>query len=636
MTRPLPLLFWTACLTILLTFVPSRAFGADAKPPQKMAFQGFLTDQSGNARGQNAAENFEITFRLYKTATAVANQAVWAEKQIVTVDKGHFSVVLGEGVLVSGSTDFAAHFSGNDTDNGRYLGITVTGETEISPRIQFFTAPYSYLSRYATELVGSSGTSVLKLGVDKVGINLVGAPSTALDVNGTVKSTGVALTGASPLELGVGVAGKQNDAGKFGYQLFTADALDIVGAGTTGSNRKVKIWAEGGTTFTGPITATGYNGPGDNLTGVAKLGDNTFTGYQEVQNELRVGAFTGAIGSGGWGDALLFGGSSPLQAGYNSDNSDPLWMARYNTAANSSELRMVIGDDPGSSADRFVIGTISGGNFSQAGTFAPLYAFRANGLLEFKPGINKEVSAGTIGYQVHSADALDIVGAGTTGSNRKITMWAEGGLTLYGGANVSGGLTLNGSQQEFYTWGIRTRREGDQARFVDFWRHDAGFSFHMYGGNTHNSGTREVRYDGDSNWDFYSDRKLKRDIVDVEPMLERAMKVQIRRYRWKEEDESAKHKLGVIAQEVQPLFPDLVTEITDRDTKEPLMTVGYSDFGLIAIKAIQELKTQHDAEVNDLKTQVADLKAQMKQVLQAAAELRGQADAKKVTASVGK
>ena len=54
------------------------------------------------------------------------------------------------------------------------------------------------------------------------------------------------------------------------------------------------------------------------------------------------------------------------------------------------------------------------------------------------------------------------------------------------------------------------------------------------------------------------------------------------------------------------------------------------------VVCLQELKAQHDAEVKDLKAEVADHKAQMKQVLQAAAELRGQADKSKVTAAVAK
>jgi hypothetical protein len=118
--------------------------------------------------------------------------------------------------------------------------------------------------------------------------------------------------------------------------------------------------------------------------------------------------------------------------------------------------------------------------------------------------------------------------------------------------------------------------------------------------------------------------------------LERVLKVQVRNYQWKSSGADAKPMLGVIAQELQPIFPDMVTEMEEPMTENKILAVGYGDFAVIAIKAIQELKAQQDAEVKDLKAQVADLKAQMKEVLQAAAELRGQAEKSKVTASVSK
>ena len=60
------------------------------------------------------------------------------------------------------------------------------------------------------------------------------------------------LAGSNVLEFGQGVS-KEVNAGKIGYQKFS-DALDIVGAGTTGSNRKLKFWGEGGSLFTGAVT----------------------------------------------------------------------------------------------------------------------------------------------------------------------------------------------------------------------------------------------------------------------------------------------------------------------------------------------------------------------------------------------
>ncbi|MBX3745866.1 MAG: tail fiber domain-containing protein [Verrucomicrobiae bacterium] len=147
----------------------------------------------------------------------------------------------------------------------------------------------------------------------------------------------------------------------------------------------------------------------------------------------------------------------------------------------------------------------------------------------------------------------------------------------------------------------------DKSRTLTIFRSNGGGHFRLNGTHTHGSGERTATYDGDSNWDFGSDRRLKKDIVDVEPMLDRALKVPVRRYRWKDEDASATHKLGVIAQEVQPLFPEMVGNFQDPDTDATTLTVGYSDFGVIAIKAIQEFKAQYDADLARLKAEMADL-----------------------------
>ncbi len=77
-------------------------------------------------------------------------------------------------------------------------------------------------------------------------------PAAKLDVDG-----GARIAGFNTIELGGGVAGKEVNAGKIGYRTYTADALDIVGAGTGTSDRKVHFYAEGGTTFNGSINTGG-------------------------------------------------------------------------------------------------------------------------------------------------------------------------------------------------------------------------------------------------------------------------------------------------------------------------------------------------------------------------------------------
>lgn len=81
-----------------------------------------------------------------------------------------------------------------------------------------------------------------------LGIGLTN-PTAALHVAGFQK-----IESAFTLEFGAGVPGKYVDAGKIGYQTFTPGALDIVGAGTSTADRKVMIWADGGTELTGGLT----------------------------------------------------------------------------------------------------------------------------------------------------------------------------------------------------------------------------------------------------------------------------------------------------------------------------------------------------------------------------------------------
>ncbi len=77
-------------------------------------------------------------------------------------------------------------------------------------------------------------------------------PTARLHVAGNQK-----IDSAYTLELGAGLAGKESNAGKIGYQVFSTSSLDIVGAGTQDNNRKITFWAEGGAVFKGTVFTNG-------------------------------------------------------------------------------------------------------------------------------------------------------------------------------------------------------------------------------------------------------------------------------------------------------------------------------------------------------------------------------------------
>ena len=94
---------------------------------------------------------------------------------------------------------------------------------------------------------------------------------------------------------------------------------------------------------------------------------------------------------------------------------------------------------------------------------------------------------------------------------------------------------------------------------------------------------------GDGSSTFTSDERLKTDIVDVEDgLLEKLNSVRFVNFKWKADPKSPV-QMGVIAQELEKIFPDLVVEDDDAvGTGETYKSVSYGKLNLIAIKAIQE------------------------------------------------
>ena len=232
-------------LALACAILPVRA--ADGNPPRSMTYQGYLTDGSGVPLGNAIPANYDMIFKIFDTSTD--GSLKWAEKQTVTVDKGQFSVILGEGA-VNGSDPrgpIDAVFSAPDASD-RFVEVVVKiggADVTIAPRLRLVTSPYAFLAKSANALVGANGAALMTSpGPD------------SLVINGQLRLTGgLVVNGNNVLEFGAGIV-KEAQSGKIGYQTFSS-SLDIVGAGTTSLNRSIKLWAEGGTTMTGNLAVQG-------------------------------------------------------------------------------------------------------------------------------------------------------------------------------------------------------------------------------------------------------------------------------------------------------------------------------------------------------------------------------------------
>jgi hypothetical protein len=137
--------------------------------------------------------------------------------------------------------------------------------------------------------------------------------------------------------------------------------------------------------------------------------------------------------------------------------------------------------------------------------------------------------------------------------------------------------------------------------------------YHMYGSSSGGIVNNIFIYgngniqNANNSYGAISDIKLKENIVDATPKLDKLMQVKVRNYNLKGEYEQHK-QIGVIAQELEQIFPSMIEETQDRDENDELLetttkSVKYSVFVPMLIKAIQE----QQAIITDLKARIETL-----------------------------
>jgi microcystin-dependent protein len=203
-TRVIPILL----LALAGFWAAPRALGqANANPPERMSYQGFLADGNGDPLGNTntGPKNYDVIFRIMGDQSAGPTN--WTEQQTVTVDRGNFSVLLGEGTPVGTEPHPAlSSLFATNTASDRFVEMTVKGigaggdNVTILPRLRLITSPYAFLSKSAvnaanlvnpsgTALVTSSGGNVIISGpVSATSFSGIGTDLTA--INASLISTG--------------------------------------------------------------------------------------------------------------------------------------------------------------------------------------------------------------------------------------------------------------------------------------------------------------------------------------------------------------------------------------------------------------------------------------------------------------
>ncbi len=316
---------WRAVFTLVLlalaAFVAPLAQAQSNFPPDRLTYQGFLVDGNGNALATNAPKNYDVIFRIYPTQTGGSNTVLWGEQQTVTVDKGYFSVLLGEGTVVGTRPSFASLLGNSTNSSERYVGLTVKGigvgnsDVDILPRLRLLPAPYAFLARGANALVSNGGSNIVTVSGNAVSIS---GPLAATSFSGTFTGSAAGLTGLTTNQI------PNLDASKIATGTLNTSRIPALDAnkittGTLDASRIPNLDANKITTGTldanripnldaSKINAGSLADARLSTNVALRSGGNTFSGQQTFNNHLVMANATklhGVNSAGGVEDCLI-------------------------------------------------------------------------------------------------------------------------------------------------------------------------------------------------------------------------------------------------------------------------------------------------------------------------------------------
>jgi hypothetical protein len=123
----------------------------------------------------------------------------------------------------------------------------------------------------------------------------------------------------------------------------------------------------------------------------------------------------------------------------------------------------------------------------------------------------------------------------------------------------------------------------------------SGTSYNIYGFNASNTfGTGVYLTVGNTSWTASSDERLKNITGEFDNAIDDIMKIKPVKFTWKN-DTSATPRVGVIAQSVQAVLPEVIDEQKiNPDDETTYLGVRYTEMIPLLIASIQELKKKND------------------------------------------
>ncbi len=540
------------------------ATNAIADAPQMINYQGELTDGTGVALDTTVS----MEFAIYDDSTG--GVVWWAEVHpSVMVTGGMFNIVLGEFMPIDDSVFVNAD---------RWLGITVGGDPEISPRTHFVSVPYAF--RVST-VDGSTG----------------GIISGDVSIQSDLSVSGKATIGPGHTNSGENafVAGENNTASGNGSAVGGGGYNEALGPYSVVCGGGGHIASEGN-------VASGYNSTiGGGAFHTASSSYSTVGGGAEnTASGMRSTVGGGSVNSASGEEATVAGGTINSASGYGAFVGGGV----YNSA---SEWAATVGGGYLDSASGDY-STVGGGGYNTASEYQSTvsggWGNTASGDASAVGGGNDNTASGyattvTGGYGNAASGDYSIVCGGRSNE-------ATGQFSFAGGRRAK--AIHNGA----FVWGSYTNSDFSSQRTEQFRvRADGGARFDINNGRwlqIYDDGVDVITTSMGAHltvggvWTNASDRNLKENFcrVDGKEVLDKIARLSITRWNYKSENDDITH-MGPVAQDFYSLFG------LGGDDKS-IASLDEAGVALVAIQALNE-KNQ------ELETEVAELKAMVEQLL---------------------
>jgi hypothetical protein len=202
-------------------------------------------------------------------------------------------------------------------------------------------------------------------------------------------------------------------------------------------------------------------------------------------------------------------------------------------------------------------------------------------------------------------------GLATTTGEENVFLGFSAGVNVVGGSkNVMIGNYAGGSSDVSRKLFIDNSSTDSPLIWGDF----SGNRVVINGNDTDNANNRTLFVNGaaggTTSWQNDSDRRLKTNIQTIPNALNKVLEMRGVTYQWKDGRETG-DRMGFIAQEVEPILPEVV------DNKNDHYTMQYAPITAVLVEAMKEQQT----EIDGLKKQIDDLKTQVQKIDQLEAQL---------------